>query len=263
MNHMTEEQLIAYRDGETRERQRFAGHLNECEICRHEMEHIEAVFTALNAMPVPDPGEDFPRRVWQTISPRLPEKRLSWWQTVFVPRRLVAVGAMAAIVLLAFFLGRFTKKTPPSGGEVADAGKVRERVLVVAVGDHLGRSEMVLMELANAEPQKGQRLVNISAEQKRAEDLLEENRLYRQTAQRDGDALMANTLEELEPILLDIANSPDEVTPSQFEAIQKRIAAKGILLKVRVVHQDLRQRHGGTSPAPAPSDVADSERNKI
>jgi hypothetical protein len=263
MKHMTEKELISYRDGETRERQRFAGHLNECEVCRHEMARIEAVFTALDAMTVPDPGEDFSRRVWQTISPRLPEKRLSWWQRAFVPRRLVAVGAMAAIVLLAFFLGRFTKKTPPSGGEVADAGNVRERVLVVAVGDHLGRSEMVLMEFANAEPQKGQRLVNISAEQKRAEDLLEENRLYRQTAQRDGDALMANTLEELEPILLDIANSPNEVTPAQFEAIQKRIAAKGILLRVRVVHQDLRQRHGGTSPAPAQSDVADSERNKI
>jgi hypothetical protein len=262
MNHMTEEELIAYRDGETQERQRFAGHLNDCEVCRHEMERIEAVFTALDAMPVPDPGEDFPRRVWQQISPRLPEKRSSWWQTFLEPRRLVAVGAMAAIILLAFFLGRVTKKNAP-GGEIADSGKVRERVLVVAVGDHLGRSEMVLMEFANTEPQKGQKLVNISTEQKRAEDLLEENRLYRQTAQRDGDALMANTLEELEPILLDIANSPDEVTPAQFEAIQKRIAAKGILLKVRVVHQDLRQRHGNTTPAPAQSDVANSERNKI
>jgi hypothetical protein len=262
MNHMTEEELIAYRDGETRERQRFAGHLNDCEVCRHEMESIEAVFTALDAMPVPDPGEDFPRRVWQHISPRLPEKRLSWWQTFLEPRRLVAVGAMAAIILLAFFLGRFTKKTAP-GGEIADAGKVRERVLVVAVGDHLGRSEMVLMEFANAEPEKGQKLVNISTEQKRAEDLLEENRLYRQTAQRDGDTLVASTLDELEPILLDIANSPNEVTPAQFEAIQKRIAAKGILLKVRVVHQDLRQRHGNSTPAPAQSDVANSERNKI
>jgi hypothetical protein len=147
MTHMTEKELIAYRDGETQERQRFAGHLNECEVCRHEMERIEAVFTALDAMPVADPGEDFSRRVWQNISPRLPEKRLSWWQTVFVPRRLVAFGAMAAIVLLAFFLGRFTKKAEPGGGEIADSGKVRERVLVVAVGDHLGRSEMVLMNL--------------------------------------------------------------------------------------------------------------------
>jgi len=43
MNHMTEQELIAYRDGETRERERVAGHLNECEVCRHEMDRIEAV----------------------------------------------------------------------------------------------------------------------------------------------------------------------------------------------------------------------------
>jgi hypothetical protein len=169
---------------------------------------------------------------------------------------------MAALILVAFLLGRFTKG--PGAGDQnlsANNGKARERVLVVAVGEHLGRSEMVLMELANGEPEKGQKLVNITAEQKRAEDLLEENRLYRQTAVQNGDSLMASTLDELEPILLDIANSPDEVTPAQFEAIQRRIAAKGILLKVRVVHQDLREREK-IQRAPATATPEAHERNK-
>jgi hypothetical protein len=261
MNHMTEEQLISYRDGESRGRESFTAHLNECADCRLEMDKINAVFAALDAMPVPDPGEDFGRRVWQQISPRLPEKRSAWWQTFFEPRRLVAVGAMAALILLAFFIGRFTKKNP-AGVDLADAGNVRERVLVVAVGDHLGRSEMILVELANTEPEKGQKLMNISAEQKRAEDLLEENRLYRQTALRDGDTAMASTLDELERVLLDIANSPDEVTPTQFEEIQKRIAAKGILLKVRVVKQELHQKQENAVAAPQQNDVTGSERNK-
>jgi len=262
MNHMSEEELIAYRDGETRGRESFAAHLNECAQCQHEMARLDAVFAALDAMPVPDPGDDFGRRVWQQISPRLPEKRHHWWQTLLEPRRLVFAGAVAALILLAFLLGRFTR-TPLTGNQdlTASNGKVRERVLVVAVGDHLGRSEMILMELANAEPEKGQKLMNISVEQKRAEDLLEENRLYRQTAAQNGDTLMASTLEELEPILLDIANSPDEVTPAQFEAIQKRIAAKGILLKVRVVHQDLREREKA-QPSPAPANSDAKERNK-
>jgi len=173
----------------------------------------------------------------------------------------VAFGALAAVVLLAFFVGRYTRTstTPPS---LAGTGKTNERVLVVAVGEHLGRSEMVLMELANAEPDKGQKLMNISAEQKRAEDLLGENRLYRQTALRDGDAVMASTLDELERVLLDIANSPDEVTPAQFEAIQKRIAARGILLKVRVVDQQLRQRRENVEETPR-VDATPAAGNKI
>jgi len=261
MKHMSEEQLIAYRGGEAYERESFTTHLDECADCRREMDRIEAVFAAMDSMPIPDPGEGLSQRVWQQISPRLQEKRSPWWQSFFQPSRLAAVGAMAALVLLAFFIGRYTKKTAPAG-DLADAGKVRERVLVVAVGDHLGRSEMILMELANAEPQKGQKLMNISTEQKRAEDLLEENRMYRQTALRDGDTLMASTLDELERVLLEIANSPDEVTPAQFEAIQKRIAAKGILLKVRVVHQELRQRREKPPTNPPQSDAATTERNK-
>jgi hypothetical protein len=261
MNHMTEEELIAYRDGEDRNRDSFSEHLKECDDCLREMERIDAVFAALDAIPIPDPGEDYGRRVWQRISPRLPERRTSWWEVFVQPRRLVAFGVMVTLVLLAFLVGRVTKKTAP-GSDVADAGKVRERVLVVAVGDHLGRSEMILMALANAEPEKGQKLVNISTEQKRAENLLEENRMYRQTALRDGDNLMASTLDELERVLLDIANSPDEVTPVQFEAIQKRIAAKGILLKVRVVKQELHQKRENAVEAQPQSNMAAAGRNK-
>jgi hypothetical protein len=262
MNHMTEEELIAYRDGESRSRESFASHLKDCLECRREMDRIEAVFAALDAMPIPDPGADYSARVWQQLAPRLPEKRASWWQALLQPRRLVLAGALAAIVLLAFYAGRVTKDNPPAPA-VADNGKVRERVLVVAVGDHLGRSEMILMELANAEPEKGQKLVNISSEQKRAENLLEENRLYRQTALRDGDTLMASTLDELERVLLDIANSPGEVTPAQFESIQKRIADKGILLKVRVVNQELHQKRDSTVEAPPQTNSAATERNRI
>src|ERR1700687_553350 len=247
MKHMTEEELIGSREGESRGRKAFAEHLKECADCRLEMERLEAVFAALDAMPVPDPGEEFGRRVWQQIAPRLPEKRPSWWGAFFEPRRLVAFGAVAALVILAFFVGRKSRTSAP-GGEVADAGKVRERVLVVAVGDHLGRSEMVLVELANTEPEKGRKFVNISSEQKRAEDLVDANRLYRQTALQEGDAAMASTLEELERVLLDIANSPDEVTPAQFESLRKRIESKGILFKVRVVNQDLREREKAAKP---------------
>jgi hypothetical protein len=261
MTHPTEEQLIAYHIGETDARAEIAAHLQECAACQQEISRIAAVFAALDAVPVPDPGENFPDRVWGKISPQLSAKRSHWWQRLVVPRRVMAFATVGALVLLAFFLGRFTNKNERLG-TTADAGKIRQRVLVVAVGDHLGRSEMVLMDLANAAPEQGEKLMNISAEQKRAKDLVQDNRLYRDTAVRDGDAVMADTLNELEPILLDIANSPDEITPQQFEAIQNRIAAKGILLKVRVTTQELRQKEANQTVAPQAGELPESERNK-
>jgi hypothetical protein len=122
---------------------------------------------------------------------------------------------------------------------------------------------MILMELSNAQPDNGKKLINISSAQRRAEDLVEENRLYRQTALNGGDNAMASTLDELQRVLLDVANSPAEVTPARFESIQKRIAAQGILLKVRVVRQELRTQAKERSMAPAQNDSTAKARNKV
>jgi anti-sigma factor RsiW len=50
MTHLTEEQLIAYRDGETRNRESVMAHLKECSECAQELQRIEAVFAALDAI---------------------------------------------------------------------------------------------------------------------------------------------------------------------------------------------------------------------
>ncbi|HXX99708.1 MAG TPA: hypothetical protein VEI54_02235, partial [Candidatus Limnocylindrales bacterium] len=106
MKHPTEEQLVAFRDGEPSGRDAIAAHVVECQECREELLRIEAVFKALDAMPVPEPDEDYERRVWQRLSPKLPEKRTRWWEGLFESRRLVAVGAVAALIVIAFIVGR-------------------------------------------------------------------------------------------------------------------------------------------------------------
>ena len=264
MKHMTEEELIAYREGVTAERVGVARHLAVCEECRAELERIEAVLAALDTLPVPSPGDDYGRRVWQQISPRLPEKPAEWWQSWFEPKRLGALAAVAAMLVIAFLAGRITKHDRPGGDVVANKAQIRERVLVVAVGEHLGRSEMMLVELSNAAPiNPAQKQVNISAEQRRAEDLLDENRLYRQTALQEGDSALASVLDELERVLLDVTHSPEEVTPAQLEKIRQRIESQGILFKVRVVGRELEERQKATKPAPAEHNSSrESERNK-
>ena len=263
MKHMTEEELIAYREGVAGQRAVISEHLAACAECRAELERIEAVLAALDTLPVPDPGADYGRQVWREIAPRLAKEPVRWWQVWMEPWRLAASGVVVALIIAAFVLGRMM----PRRGEadnVANKEQVRERVLVVAVGEHLGHSERMLVELSNAAPNDpAQKQVNISTEQRRAEDLLEENRLYRQTALRDGDAGLASVLDELERVLLDVAHSPEEVTPAQLEAIQKKIEGRGILFKVRVVNKELQQRQEATKPAPSRNESTKRERNKV
>jgi hypothetical protein len=239
MKHMTEEELIAYREGVAEQRTVISGHLAVCEECRGELARIEAVLAALDTLPVPDPGADYGRQVWREIAPRLAEKPGRWWQVWTEPRRLAAAGVIVALIVAAFAVGRMTKRGS-TGDNVANKEQVRERVLVVAVGGHLGRSEMMLMELSNAGPKDPA-----------------------QKALQEGDAGLASVLDDLERVLLDVAHSPEEVTPAQLEAIQKKIAGRGILFKVRVVNKELQQRQEAREPAPAQNESTRRERNKV
>jgi hypothetical protein len=250
MEHPKEEELIAFQDGDQTNRKRVQEHLLACAECRAALEKIEAVFAAMDAIPVPDPGENYGQRVWAQISSRLPERQSHWWESLFAPRRLATVGAFAVVAVAAFLAGWLHPRDP--GQPPINAAQVRERILVVAVGDHLSKSEMFLVELSNTQPNSTSgKLVNISAQQKRAEDLLDENRLYRQTALQEGDRVMASTLDELERVLIDIANSPQEVTPARFESMQQRLASRGILFKVRVIRQGLGDRANPAKQPPA------------
>ena len=269
MKHPKEEELIAYHDGEPATRQAIGTHVADCPECRAELNRIDVLLAALNTLPAPDPGEDYPARVWQQISPRLPQKR-RWWKFFsvgaagspwFTPQRWAAVGGVTVLVLAAFVIGRVSK-SPVAPAPAADATNIRERVLIMAVGEHLGRSEMVLVELANAEPQSTkQKRVNISGEQRRAEDLLQENRLYRRTALEQGDTALASVLDELERVLLDVAHSPEQMTTVQLDSMRQRIEARGILFKVRVVGRELQQRQKSRGSSAQDSSVS-GERNK-
>jgi hypothetical protein len=261
MKHLSEEQLIAYQDGETAGREAAAAHLNACAECQTELHRLVEMLAAYQVLPVPDPGEEYGRRVWQQIASRLEEKRSRWWQVFLEPRRLTAAGLVAALLLVAFLAGRVSKRVD-HGDAALTAEQVRQRVLLLAVGEHLGRSEMVLMEIANAAPEgASMKQVNLSSQRRRAEELLDENRLYRQTALQEGDTGIANVLDELERVLLDVAHSPGSVTPAQFKSIRQRIDDDGLLFKVRVLTKEIERRENTGKKGPAESGSAKVERN--
>ena len=68
------------------------------------------------------------------------------------------------------------------------------------------------------------------------------NRLYRQTISQSGDVGVAELLDELERLLVELAASPDHVTPAEYERVRQRIAAKDLLFKLRVVSDGVRER---------------------
>lgn len=247
MNHLNEEQLVLYYYGEAAETKGVEEHLGGCESCRVSYQTLQRVLNSVDSFPVPERGADYEARVWQALERQLPRRRsfASRWLTW---KPLAAVASMAVLIVAAFLAGRTSQKPHPGQTTVADTSQVRERVLLVAVGDHLERSQMILVELANAgAPATGH--LDISYEQRAAADLLEANRLYRQTAASTGDVGTATLLEDLERVLLEIAHSPAEVSAGQLEDLRQQIEDRGILFKVKVFGSQVEQREAAPAAA--------------
>ena len=232
MNHTTEEQLVLWYYGEADDAAEIETHLAACEGCRTGYRALQAVLNTMDAAPVPERGPEYGGEVWQRIENRAGKRwrlrRRQWW--IWAP-------AMAGLLVLAFFVGRLSR--PPAAPAMA-GNQVRERILLVAVGDHLERSQMVLAELSNAPEGTGR--IDISEERQRAEELLDDNRLYRQTASNNGDGAVASVLDDLECVLLEIAHSPSEVSGDQFENLRREIEERGLLFKVRVLGSQVREQ---------------------
>jgi len=159
---------------------------------------------------------------------------------------------VAAIVVLAFVLGSVWKRenrapqvvsnpTPSPIQPVNNTQQQRDRILLIVVNEHFDESERILVELSNLKPQEG---LDIGPERARAEALLASNRLYRRSAEdRNEEGNVANVatlLDDLEPVLLQIAHAPSQVSANELRAIQKRVEAKGLVLKLRVVRANVR-----------------------
>ena len=241
MNHPTDDQLVLHYYGEESEIPEAGKHLAECDQCRGRYAALLRMLNTMDTMPVPERGPDYGAQVWQRIEGHLPAP--PWWRRLsFTPPALrwaFAGAAMSALLVMAFLAGRSYPSRPAAAPQMAGAAQVRERVLLVAVGDYLDRSQMVLVELANS---NAQGTLDISSEQERAQDLLSETRLYRQTAATTGDTSVTGILDELERVMLDIAHGPSQLSPADLEKFRARLESEGILFKIRVVNSNVKRR---------------------
>ena len=240
MNHLTEEQLVDHYYGESAN----ATHLTACAACTAHYETLRRVLTLVSDAEVPEPGENYEERVWNRLRWKLEPKRRRWQGFL----------AAAAMLALAFFAGQLWRARQHETDVLQTAavstqqaavkpveGPSADRLMFVVVGDHLDSSERMLVEIANGGSAPGS---------ERAEDLVNANRMYRQTATQRGDERIAELLSDLEPILLEVARAGSTLEGEKLADLQKRIESKGLLFKVRVVSAAAAE---AARPAPPPS----------
>ena len=239
MNHLSEEQIVLHYYGDAEEAAEVERHLAACPECRAEFARVQSMLKQIEPLEVPEPPASFEEKTWLNLRDRLPEKR-SFLQRLFQGQQKWALaGAMVVLLAMAFLAGRFWPRTGEQIAQQPPAQVNPQRVVLVAVGDHLERSQMLLVEIMNADT-KGP--INFSNEQAEARDLLDSNHLYRVSSQQTGDPQVARLLDQLGRVLAEIANGPAEVSPGDLEQVRHTIQSEGLLFKVRVVSSEVNSK---------------------
>ena len=258
MHEPRDEDLILFFYGEARNPEAIERRLEGSPELRARYEALQKTLEALPEPEVPELPEDYGQRVWHRLAPRLeetPQVRgfASWFRWAPSWRQFSLVTAMVGCLAVGFLIGRHGPgvQVPVPEDRLASKETVEgpeddqtPRILLVAVGRHLERSEMLLVELVNAEDPGA-----LGDELDRAHNLLGSNRLYRLAAQDQGEAGLAEVLEELERLLLELSHEPGELTSQELASLRRRIDDDGMLFRVRILGSRI-QRNNRPSATP-------------
>lgn len=251
MKRFRDDDLILFRYGESPDAEAIRAALaDDPELARRYAE-LERLLDAADLVPEPEPIEGLEARIWRRVRPRLDAvpAPAAAWRPSFATWRLAALATMGVLVLaLAFVLGRWSgpevapgemaRSVEPESGFGSDA---RERVLLASVAGHLDASERLLTELVNRDDDRTH-----DAERELAAALLSSNRLYRQAAARAGQRRIVMLLDQLEPVLLELANAPAGAGGDR--GARQLVESEDLLFKVRIVGGRLEPRALGPMP---------------
>ena len=265
--HVTDEDLLLDYYGEASPDVRAAmrAHLAVCDRCRALDRELRGVLALVNTEPAPEAPEGFEREVWARLEPHVvsgfsrtgpvrlrPDTTSSvrlkpdttFWRFE-LPRWAFAVGTVA-LAIGAFSLGRVWDPAPaPSTDSVAEVADISDRLLRSEVEEYLERSQRVLVELVNTDDDAP---VMLASDRERAANLVADGRLYRRSIGETGDADTRDLLEDVERVLVEIANGPEAETSNHLSGVRARISNQDLIFRLRLMTAEMRERERRARP---------------
>jgi len=248
MHHLSEEQLIdRYYGQESSDGQNgpeAKRHLDTCAECGRAYQALQADLTDMRPESVPRRDHAYGRKVWEAIADRLPvaasKPKARFRQPLWVG--MMASAACALLVAAAFFAGRqWEHQRQPRIVVASHPAPSEKRVLVVMLGDHLDRSERLLVQLKHASADDTELASPMRDE---ARTLLAANRTCRQQAEASGDPDLTQALDHLNQLLTELANHPGALDANALATLQQQMNKDGVLFEVRVLRARIPDRDG-------------------
>jgi hypothetical protein len=243
--HDSELVLFHYRDGLAPQRQVEIGQaLAEDAALSRRYATLQATLAAADLDRPPAPRAGFVDRVMAEVlaepsplaasplpamphrSPQRSHRRRRW------PAMLATAMAASLLLAVGFFTGRQT--APPVEPLVVQS----DRVYVDALGRHLGATRRVLTSARLDGDSEALGAGNAFL----ARALLENHRLYMAAARHNGDRRLESLLQEIEPVLIELANPPLDGGIESRKGLGEFVEREDLIFQVRAVEAGLTAR---------------------
>jgi hypothetical protein len=239
MKHLTEEELIGQAYGESAGG--VALHLEACGECARGYAELKSDLAEFDRAEPPYRDEAYGERVWQSLSGSLPvyaAPRRRWFGVDPI-RGLSYAAACAVLVALAFYAGRQweIRKAPVTASN--NHPQTKQPIVVVVLGDHLDRSERLLVELKHVDAGNTEMVSPLRDE---ARSLLNANHICRKNAEKADDPALEGALDHLDHLLTEIADQPGGLNAASITRIKNEMNRDGLLFEVRVLRSRARDQ---------------------
>jgi hypothetical protein len=239
------ELLILYLAGELEpgERESLEDRIAGNAELRGELDTLRQALSMVSDSSPAEPPEAYWRGFWARLQPKIQRENLwSKLAGLFAPRHglrlATGMGTLAAMLIVVLLI-LYQVMVPQVPEPVIKRTEVKiqrtEGYFELFADSHLERSRLLLQEVVNMASNGAPDEAELLNNRRRGEELLSENRSYRMAALRNKDEKLAALLDELELVLMDIANIDTSVANEALENLQQRIKKKDLLAKIDIV----------------------------
>lgn len=241
------------------EEQKLQAHLAACAECRTTLAEMENALHLLGALQRPEMPEHFWEGYWHRLVQRMEREeeekpiplhvRLAEWlrekwttQPLLIP--LVRTAGILALLLLGVLIGHYW--WPQDQPQVTELAPPQATAVQTRVDRWLDRSKVLLVgimneDLSEAEP------IDFSLQRQTSRSLVTEARALSGELDPTTNYQLLQLINQLELILLQIANLEAEHDLTAVELVRDGIAREGLLFKINITKM-MEQKQQNVSP---------------
>lgn len=220
-------------------------HLHRCRRCSDELAGLQHTLELMYRKERPQQTKEFWDGYWERLRARMVREGEETQRATVPPgavrtkrpgwRFAYTLAGISAVLLLGIALGKYVFLSHPSDSFDLRSPDIEVRQIDSRTAHYFETSKILLLGLLNSEtPGSSQGELNYAVHKKASENLLQEAAFLKDNLITGEQRRLKQLIEELEVILLEIANLEEEEDLPGIEMLKSTIDRKGVLMKINI-----------------------------